>query len=246
MLNVTQGVVLAAGEGRRLRPVTESLPKPLVPFFGRPLIDWAVDKLVEAGCERIAVNAYHAAPLIMRHVSALSARLNGVELHVAREERLLGTGGAIANLRSWLAPQPFYVINSDAVLSADLSELEAHAPNPALLVTRSALYKDQRRLLADSRGLWTGLDEGGAECGYTFCGISVADADLPQRLPRSGPSCILRQGFLPYLAANPVRLIETHGFFADTGTPESLVEAHVHGLEWVRSRAMPLSRHLPR
>ena len=73
---------------------------------------------------------------------------------------------------------------------------------------------------------------------YTFCGLTLADAGLPARLP-GGASCILRQGFVPYLGERRVALVASDAFFADTGTPEALVDAHVRGLTWVAARASP-------
>lgn len=218
---IAQAIILAAGEGVRLRPITATTPKPLVPFYGRPLLDWAIDKLQRAGVQRIAVNAFHLGDQIADYLA-------GSDIHVRRESTLLGTGGAVRNLRDWLTPgEPFYVLNADAVMAADPRAL-THAP--ALLVTREPRYASERRIIgSDAR--FTRLDERSDPAGYTFCGLTLADAALPSRLP-DGPSCILRQGFVPFLAALDVRLVETQSFFADTGTPEALVDAHVRGQAW--------------
>ncbi len=235
---ITQAVILAAGEGRRLAPITDTLPKPLVPFFGRPLIDWALDKLAEAGVTRVAVNAFHLADALAAHLDRLAPLLPFDDLYVSREHALLGTGGAIANLAPWLAPEPFYVLNADAVFAAPLSTL---TDAPSLLVTREPAFASERRLVA-SHGTLAALDERSPIHGFTFCGVTLADPDLPARLPQDGPSCLIRQGFLPFLDQLPVRLVETTGFFADTGTPESLVDAHHRGLAWVATRPPPLTR----
>ena len=223
---ITQAIILAAGEGVRLRPVTLVTPKPLVPFYGRPLLDWAIDKLRRAGVTRIAVNAFHLGDQI-------AAYLAGSDIHVRLESELLGTGGAVRNLRDWLVPDaPFYVLNADAVMAADPRTL-AHVPS--LLVTREPRYATERRIMGEN-GRFTRLEERSDPAGFTFCGLTLADPALPSRLP-DGPSCILRQGFLPYLESLDVRLVETHAFFADTGTPEALVDAHVRGQAWVSTHA---------
>ncbi len=235
MNEVRQGVVLAAGEGQRLRPITHTTPKPLVPFFGRPLLEWAIGKLIDAGCERIAVNAFHRADAIKAHLAELASRLP-IELHLSEEPALLGTGGAIAHLRPWLDDAPFYVLNADAIFEEQVRNAFAAVAQraPALLVTRDPRFSSERRLIMGERDLLSHLEEQSAPSGFTFCGLTLADSDLPQRLPR-GPSCILRQGFLPFLDSLPVTLVETRGFFADTGTPESLLDAHRRGLAWVAS-----------
>lgn len=245
-----QAVILAAGEGRRLAPVTTHTPKPLVPFFGRPLLDWAFDKLVACGVARIAINAFHLADAVAARVELLAARHPGVDLHISREPTLLGTGGAVRHLREWLSPdEAFFVLNSDAVFAASpelLIEAAARAQaGAALLVTRDPLLRFERRLVSEG-GALVGLVEGDSDPEaadrYAFCGLTLADAGLPERLP-DGPSCILRQGFIPYLSAGRVRsegaaalrvaLVETDDFFADTGTPQALIDAHVRGYAWV-------------
>ncbi|MCC6625508.1 MAG: NTP transferase domain-containing protein [Deltaproteobacteria bacterium] len=231
----TQAIVLAAGEGRRLRPLTLTTPKPLVPFFGRPLLDWAIDAVVRAGARRIAVNAWHLADAVAAHVATLARARPELELFVAREPSLLGTGGAVRNLAGWLRPEPFWVMNSDAVIAEPVASLTRA---PSLLVTRAPRYRRERRLVADPDGRWRALVEGGHDDALTFCGLTLADPELPSRLP-DGASCILRQGYLPFLDRLDVRLVETRTFFADTGTPRALVEAHVDGLEWVAARPGP-------
>ena len=253
-----QAIVLAAGEGRRLWPVTAVTPKPLVPFFGRPLMDWAVDTLVACGVTRIAVNAFHLADAVTARVDVLAARLPRVDFFVSREPALLGTGGAVRHLRSWLTPDaPFFVLNSDAVFAASPAVLaeavDATDSDAALLVTRDGSLASERRLVSD-HGRWSALVEGASDPAvpdrFAFCGLTLADAGLPARLP-DGPSCLLRQGFVPYLAspgrgASPLRvattaplrvaLVETDQFFADTGTPQALIDAHVRGYDWVSAR----------
>jgi len=240
-MRVGQAIVLAAGEGRRLRPITRYTPKPLVPFFGRPLLDWAVEKLIGAGVTRVAVNVHHLGDQVAAHVAVLARRDPGIELHVRFESALLGTGGAVRNLRDWLLPgEPFFVLNSDAVSSAAPAMLIPplrQGANAVLLVTRDPVYASERRLVL-SHGRLSGLDEAGRSDGVTFCGLTLADPALPERLP-DGPSCILRQGFVPYLAKLQVVLVEHNGFFADLGSPEALIDAHTRGLAWVQTLAAP-------
>lgn len=233
MSPIHQAIVLAAGEGRRLLPITRHTPKPLIPFYGRPLLDWAVEKLVRADIQRIAVNAHHLADQVAARVEVLAGRHPGVGFHLSPEATLLGTGGAVRNLRDWLTPgEPFLVLNADALFEAEAGVLASAPGAAALLVTREPSYAAWRRLLAGDDHRLSGIAEGGDPDGFTFCGFTRADPELPSRLP-DGPSCILRQGFLPYLDALDVRLVETPAFFADTGTPDALIDAHMRGYRWV-------------
>lgn len=238
-MTVRQAIVLAAGEGRRLRPVTLATPKPLVPFYGLPLLDWAVASLADVGVTRIAVNAHHLGDLVAAHVHRLAARWPTVDFHVSREPALLGTGGAVRLLRGWLTPgEPFLVLNSDALIATTPAVL---VDAPSLLVTREPTYATERRIVADVTRAslpavrWAALVEGSRADAFTFCGLTLADPGLPDRLP-DGPSCILRQGFVPWLDDLDVRLVETREFFADTGSARAIVDAHVRGRAFAESR----------
>jgi MurNAc alpha-1-phosphate uridylyltransferase len=104
----TSGMVLAAGLGLRLRPITEHMPKPLVPLRGRPLLDHAIDRLVDAGVERVVVNAHWKAEMIEQHL----AQRRHPAITVLHEEALLETGGGVLNALPQL-DEVFYVVNSD-------------------------------------------------------------------------------------------------------------------------------------
>lgn len=106
-----RAMVLAAGLGVRMRPLTERVPKPLVPVAGRTLLDRALDRLEAAGVETVVVNTHHLADAIERHLAA-RPRPRTVLSH---EPELLDTGGAVALALPHLGPGPFYVINGDAL-----------------------------------------------------------------------------------------------------------------------------------
>jgi N-acetyl-alpha-D-muramate 1-phosphate uridylyltransferase len=101
-------MVLAAGLGRRLRPVTETLPKPLVEINGRSLLDHAVDRLALAGVERVVVNTHYKAPMVADHL----ARRQQPSITISHEGELLDTGGGVAHALAFL-DDTFFVINAD-------------------------------------------------------------------------------------------------------------------------------------
>ena len=103
-------MVLAAGLGTRLRPITDQVPKPLVAVGGRALIDHAIDRLVEAGVSRIVVNVHYKAELIARHLEARQ----GPEIVLSPEATPLETGGGILAALPQLG-EVFYVVNSDVL-----------------------------------------------------------------------------------------------------------------------------------
>jgi MurNAc alpha-1-phosphate uridylyltransferase len=102
-------MVLAAGLGTRLRPITDKLPKPLVEVAGRTILDRVLDALLDSGVARCVVNTHYLAPMIEAHLARRVAP--GVEL--SREDELLDTGGGVARALPSLGDEPFFVINAD-------------------------------------------------------------------------------------------------------------------------------------
>ncbi len=115
-----RAMVLAAGRGERMRPITDTLPKPLVPVAGRTLLDRALDHLDAAGVEAVVVNSHYLAAQIEAQVAARATP----PIEISREDVLLDTGGGVAKALPRLGPAPFYVVNSDALWS--------DGPTPAL------------------------------------------------------------------------------------------------------------------
>jgi MurNAc alpha-1-phosphate uridylyltransferase len=132
MIRLGHGMVLAAGLGTRMRPLTEAVPKPLLALRGRSLLDHALDRLDEAGIGEVVVNAYHLAPQV---VAACEARVRP-HCTVLVEDTLLETGGGIRNALPHLGDAPFAVVNGDAYW--------LDGPTPAL--TRLAAAFDPARM----------------------------------------------------------------------------------------------------
>lgn len=109
----THAMVLAAGLGTRMRPITETLPKCLVPVGGRTLLDRALDRVAEAGVATAVVNVHHHAGQVREHLGTREAPA----IRISDEsDRLLETGGGIVKALPLLGDRPFYVLNSDCIL----------------------------------------------------------------------------------------------------------------------------------
>ncbi|MGQ0675036.1 MAG: nucleotidyltransferase family protein [Rhodospirillales bacterium] len=104
-----RAMVLAAGMGLRLRPITDKLPKPLIEIGGRALIDRALDRLEDAGVAEAVVNTHYMAEAVERHL----ARRKRPAVRFSREDELLETGGGVLKALDKLGAAPFYVVNSD-------------------------------------------------------------------------------------------------------------------------------------
>src|SRR5262249_13510504 len=105
-------MVLAAGIGIRMRPLTDRMPKPLVAVGGRALIDHVFDRLAEAGVERAVVNVHHFADQIEGH---LAGRARPQVIISDERERLLDPGGGIVNSLAMLGSEPFFLVNADTI-----------------------------------------------------------------------------------------------------------------------------------
>ncbi|HWE73174.1 MAG TPA: nucleotidyltransferase family protein [Stellaceae bacterium] len=105
---IDTAMILAAGFGTRMRPITEHTPKPLIPLCGRALIDHGIDRLAAVGVKRIVVNTHYKAPMMAEHLT----QRRDVEIVLSHEETLLDTGGGVKNALKHLG-DAFYVMNAD-------------------------------------------------------------------------------------------------------------------------------------
>ncbi|MFG1410872.1 nucleotidyltransferase family protein [Xanthobacter sp. VTT E-85241] len=143
-------MVLAAGMGTRMRPLTETIPKPLVEVAGHPLIDHVLDRLEAAEVREAVVNVHHHADLLEAH---LATRTAPPHLHI-RDERglLLDTGGGVKNALPLLGDAPFLVINSDTIW------IEGVTPNLVRLRTQFDPARMDALLLVAASALSIGYD----------------------------------------------------------------------------------------
>ncbi len=136
---ITQAFVLSAGLGTRLRPLTDDLPKPLVPIFQKPLITFAFDHLIDAGITNFFVNTHHLPARFAENFSENTYR--GVPIDFRHEPLLLETAGGIANIADSLGNEPFIVYNGDILTDLPLRPLldeHSRAKNIVTLALRSS------------------------------------------------------------------------------------------------------------
>ncbi len=228
----TQAVVLCAGEGRRLRPFTERRPKPLLPLLNVPLLRHTLRLLARSGVQRVALNAWCLSEQILAF--AESRPEPGLDLHVEVEPTLLGTGGGLANLSGWRGDGPLLVLTSDVLADFDLAGLASrHAARGAeasmTLVTDAdierygAVEMDDAGDLTDIVGLVGRPGTAAAVNGS----VHLLSAAFLERLPAAaGPSCLVRDGYVPALREGAAIAGFVHqGPWAEIGTPELLLAA---------------------
>jgi MurNAc alpha-1-phosphate uridylyltransferase len=218
-------MVLAAGLGTRLRPVTETVPKPLVEINGRALIDHAIDRLALAGVERVVVNIHYKAAMMAAHL----ARRGRPRIELSAEAELLDTGGGVARALPLLG-EAFFAVNSD-VFWLDGKELAllrlASAFDPASM---DAVLLLQRRVTAigyEGDGDFF-LDPAGRPrrrrerevAPYLFAGIQLLHRRLFDEVP--GPIFSLVRLFDRAEAAGRLGAIVHDGEWYHVGTPQGL------------------------
>jgi MurNAc alpha-1-phosphate uridylyltransferase len=141
MSKVTRAMIMGAGMGSRMRPLTDDRPKPLVMVAGRTLIDHSIDRLVAAGVTRIVVNVHYKADMLRAHLE----KRRDVEIVISDEtERLLDTGGGVVKAMPHFGGEPFFVINSDSIWVE-----QGAAALPTMQATWDAERMDGLLLLAD-------------------------------------------------------------------------------------------------
>jgi mannose-1-phosphate guanylyltransferase len=121
MNTITQAFVLAAGLGKRLRPLTEDLPKPLIPIFQKPLVTFALDHLIDVGVERFVVNT-HKQPELFKNPFPENEYL-GHSINLVHEPDLLETGGGIKNAERYFSSDPFLTYSGDILTDIKLQPL---------------------------------------------------------------------------------------------------------------------------
>src|SRR6202142_1880329 len=106
-----KAMVLAAGYGTRLKPLTDRMPKPLVPVAGKPMIEYSLEKLRAYGIEEVIINVSHLKDQLTAYVSKLS----GLTIKISEESEPLETGGGLKQALPFLGTEPFFTINSDII-----------------------------------------------------------------------------------------------------------------------------------
>jgi NDP-sugar pyrophosphorylase family protein len=241
-----RALVLAAGRGERLRPLTATLPKPLLPVGGRPLVAWTLERLRAAGCEAVALNLHHLGQQIR---DRFGERFRGMPLIYSPEPDLLGTGGALPPLRPFLEQADrVLVVNGDSLCRWPIEALvAAHSrrrPAATLLVHRKV---DPRAFgggvaLEDDRitGFRPGsLAYASARRHLVFAGAQVLEPELLARLPE-GPGDLVSLLYEPLLAEGaPLAALVTERLWHDLGTPQRYLDAV---LDWTFRGSTSASR----
>ena len=228
-----KAMLFAAGLGTRLRPLTDTLPKCLVPVNGRPMIDYPLLLLRHHGIREIVVNVHHHAERVEEYLGDGSRF--GVDVVYSREPVLLDTGGGLLGARSFLDQDTFVIINSDVLIDLRLDEtLRFHRERGAAATL--VLRKDPRAevygaIWTDAEGRIRKLlhhdapgDGAGALEQYMFTGVHVVEPRIFRYMEGPEPFSITRATYPRMLTGGePLYGFPFDGDWQDLGTPERLL-----------------------
>ena len=223
-------MVLAAGLGTRMRPLTDRIPKPLVSLAGKPLIDHVLARLAEAGVTNVVVNVHHMADQIEEHLA--DRTVPHVQISDERGE-LLDTGGGVMRARAKLGNESIFIHNSDSVwiegtepcLQKMVEIWDPDIMDTLLLlapVSNTLGYSGHGDFAMDERGV-VRRPETGENVPFVFTGVSIAHPRLFQDSPDGKFSLNLLWDRA--IAAHRVYGLQHEGVWMHVGTPEAVREA---------------------
>jgi MurNAc alpha-1-phosphate uridylyltransferase len=219
-----KAMVLAAGRGERLRPLTDTLPKPLLAVRGKPVIVWTIERLARAGIVELVINHAHLGHKVEQALGNGSAF--GVAIRYSPEAEALETAGGIANALPLLGSDPFVVVNGDVYCDYDFSQLRARALGQRLahlVLVPNPEHNAAGDFVLNGAEVAT---EGGAR--FTFSGIALYRPELFSGIERGTKAKLaplltqaIRQGRVGG---------ELHaGTWHDVGTPQRLAALNESG-----------------
>jgi N-acetyl-alpha-D-muramate 1-phosphate uridylyltransferase len=210
-----RAMILAAGRGERMRPLTDHTPKPLLQVGGKPLIVWHIERLARAGFTELVINHAHLGQQIETALG--NGKQWQMHIRYSAEQVALETAGGIANALPLLGDQPFVVVNGDVFTDIDYASLSLPTGKLAHLV----MVDNPPQHAAGDFGLKDGLVCESADQRLTFSGVGVYHPTLFESLHRGQAAKLA-----PLLKAAMQQKLVTgqhhHGLWHDIGTPERL------------------------
>lgn len=233
---IREAVVLAAGLGQRMRPISERVPKPALPYLNRPVLHWTLDRLRAAGVERVYINLHHLPQAVK---AAAESGAHGLDLRFSFEPTILGTAGLFGPLRGLLQGDAFLVVNGDVVHEVPYGRLEAELATHPKALAALALRPAQApytRLTRDADGHISTFGAGS----WMFTGIYAARRSLLDHLPGPGPRELVPDLLRPLLPSGAVRGVHCSEAWLDLGSPETYLSASLSALSSMAGGASPV------
>ena len=214
-----KAMILAAGRGERLRPLTDATPKALVEAGGKPLIAWHLERLAASGWREAVVNVSHLAEQIVERIG--DGASFGLRVAYSREAQPLETAGGIANALGLLGAEPFLLVNADIYCEFPFSRLRGFALGERL--AHLVLVENPPHRAAGDFSLRDGVIGNGGAPRYTYAGVAVVSPAMVAGVRRGDKAAL---GPLLHQAADARRLSGElyQGLWQDVGTAERLAQ----------------------
>jgi mannose-1-phosphate guanylyltransferase len=221
-----RAIILAAGFGTRFKPITDALPKPMIPVANRPLIGWAVEACLAAGVSEIVINLHHLPAPIEQYLR--TEYVPRASFEFSREETILGTGGALRRMRHLLT-EDFVVMNGDTIQHPpfrDLVRLRSKTGALAALLLRHAPEGESFTSVWLEDGWINGFGDGTGES-LMFAGCHAMAPAVLDRLPDRDFSGLTEDVYIPATRRGERSLagLVHDGLWFDVGTPARYMEA---------------------
>jgi mannose-1-phosphate guanylyltransferase/phosphomannomutase len=229
-------MILAAGLGSRLRPLTTHLPKPLVPILNRPLLWYLIRHVRQAGIHEIAINLHYHGEQIRSWLGR--GEHLGVEVTYSEEAELLGSAGGVQRMRHFFGNEPVLIVHGDILFDVDLSSvIQYHSSRAALatIVLHPAHHRynygtikvnahGQIAQFVDQQLPWVS----GPLIETLFTGVQILDPAVLDAIPLASVAALTTDVY-PALLRNPSRLYGylMHGYWSDIGTPRRYWETNM-------------------
>lgn len=224
-----KAMLLAAGLGTRLKPLTNKIPKPLIPVNGIPLIFYNLALLKKYGIWEVVINLHYRGEQIQSLLGDGSRF--GFKLQYSYEKNILGTGGGIKRAERFLKKDPFLVMNADIIIDLSLKRfLQKHHTKHgmATLVVIKSPHADQYGPLFVNRRGQIGAflkppRKSGAYQKTIFAGVHLVGREIFASLPANKKTCIIRDSYIPLLQSGRTFFAHVNrGYWNDLGTPSRL------------------------
>lgn len=228
-------MLLCAGLGTRLRPLTDECPKPLLPLFGRPVVEYLIESLSEAGADEIIINLHHLPELFKKRIGECCC---GVGIRYSHEPEILGPAGGVRKALPLLGDGALLIVNGDVVMDFDFRGMvKFHEENGVALTLAVGRENDRPELRAvgvDGEGrvrqLWRKPEwRGGALREYVNLGAFVYESSIVERYIPENSFYDFREQLMPELFRNGEKVMAypVECYWNDIGSPASYLEAHL-------------------
>lgn len=229
-----KGFILAAGYGERLRPITNTIPKSLMPVLNIPSICYALMLLREAGIDEVVCNLHYKGEEVVRFFEEND--FFGLNVSFSMEEKILGTGGGLKKCEGMLGDGEFVLINSDVILDIDLKVLIGFHQNSGSQATL-LLFRTERAKEIGSVGIqgsrvidFNNIRGTGVVSDFVYTGVALLTPSIFRYL-KGEFSSVVDTGYVGLIQNHSIHFFEHRGLWQDIGNIQSYWEANVYRMK---------------